>query len=71
MSLKDLGYDPHMENETVLIYRKILGDSEITLEINKITNDVKKFVNDFRKKIEIEPETVEIILIKNAARGID
>ncbi len=68
MTLSDLGYEPYWGNETALSYRKILGDTDVTLEINKETNKVTKFINDFRKKIEVEPESMEVILMENALR---
>lgn len=70
MTLAKLEYYLYLDDENSLIYRKILGDSDITLEIDKRTNDVKKFVNDFRKKVMVEPETIERLLMENAARGI-
>lgn len=65
MTLAELGYEPYMENDKILSYRMIRGDADIVLEINKETGVVKKTANDFRKIVEIEPETIEIILMEN------
>ncbi len=68
MTLQELGYEPYMDNEKFLSYRKIIGDTDIVLEIDKKTQKVTKTANDFRKIVEIEPETIEEILMENEVR---
>ncbi len=65
--LEELGYEPYRYDGTMLIYRKIEGDTDITFEINMNTREIHKFANDFRKKAEICPDVLEEILMKNAA----
>ena len=67
MTLKELGYEPHWFDGSRLIFRKIQGDTDITLETDTKTRKVRKWTNDFIKKVEIIPEAIEVILMVNEA----
>ena len=64
-TLYDLGYLCILNNDTTIIYKKHLYFGEQILELDIQTQEVKKYDNDFMKKVEIEPETIEVILMKN------
>ena len=59
-----LGYEL-LPNKSLIIYRKLLGDSEITIEYNKSDNRFHKYINDFRKKVEIDFDQSELQILQN------